>query len=304
MHGHSHHSHISYEDAGKSMRFATLLSLVVGMILVALKAIAWLMSDSLSMMSSLADSTLDVMASGVNFMAVRYALQPPDREHRFGHGKAEDLATLAQSTFICGSGAFLVIEGIKRVFWPEPVYNTLAGVTVMVISIFMTGGLILYQRYVVNKTSSSAIAADSTHYLADLMTNIGVIFALVLTTTFGWKIADPIIGLLIAVYIIHGAFIMGQKAFHNIMDREFLDEERERIKNVVRGFPEVDSMHELRTRRSGINSFIQFHLTFADEEISLKKAHEVSDRIEDTLKQIFPHTEILIHQDPLHGDNH
>lgn len=284
------------------MRSASLLSLVVGVILVAIKTVAWFMSDSLSMLSSLADSVLDVMASSINFIAVRYALQPPDREHRFGHGKAEDLATLAQSTFICGSGAFLVIEGIKRIFWPEPVYNSVTCVIVMMVSIVMTLALVIYQRFVVRKTASSAIASDAMHYFADLVSNTGVIIALVLTTSFGWKTADPVIALFIAAYIIHGAFHMGQDAFHNLMDHEFSDEEREKIKSVVRGFAEVSGLHELRTRRSGITSFIQFHLNFIDEDISLKKAHEISDAIEDELKKLFPHTDILIHQDTPHSD--
>ncbi len=284
------------------MRMASLLSVIVGVILVAIKGVAWLMSDSLSMMSSLADSMLDVMASTMNFVAIRYALQPPDKEHRFGHGKAEDLATLAQSTFICGSGAFLMIEGIKRIFWPEPVYNTTVGVGVMIVSICFAGSLVMYQRYVVRKTSSSAIAADALHYFADLISNAGVIVALILTASFGWKIADPLIGLLIAGYIIYGAWQMGRKAFNNLMDREFSDEERNKIKSIVREFPEISGLHELRTRKSGLHRFIQFHLDFNNENITLKQAHIISDKIEDALKLVFPHTEILIHQDPLHGD--
>lgn len=302
MHTHSHTSHISYDEAGRIMRFASLLSLIVGIVLVAIKTVAWLISDSLSMMSSLADSTLDVMASTINFIAVRYALQPPDKEHRFGHGKAEDLATLAQTTFICGSGAFLVIEGIKRIFWPEPLYNSYTGIAAMVVSMILNIGLILYQRHVVYKTSSSAIASDSMHYLADLISNIGVIIALMLSTSFGWKTADPIIALCIAAYILYGALNMGKDAFHNLMDHEFSDAERDKIKAIIRDFHGVAGFHELRTRKSGINNFIQFHLDFLDENISLKQAHKISDDIEDALKHVFPHTEILIHQDTLHGD--
>lgn len=284
------------------MRSASLFSLIVGMTLVGMKAVTWLMSDSFSMMSSLADSLLDVMASGVNFIAIRYALQPPDKEHRFGHGKAEDLATLAQSTFICGSGFFLVIEGIKRFFWPEPVNNSTAAIVVMVISIVMTLALVIYQRYVVRRTSSSAIAADATHYIADLINNAGVIIALVLTTRLGFKMADPLIGLIIAAYLIYSAVVIGKGAFNNLMDREFSDEERNKVKDIVKQFGEICSIHELRTRRSGITGFIQFHLTFQDENVSLKHAHEISDKVEDALKAVFPHIEILIHQDPLHGD--
>ena len=284
------------------MRFASLLSLIVGITLVAIKVVAWLLSDSLSMMSSLADSMLDVIASTVNFVAIRYSLQPPDKEHRFGHGKAEDLASLAQSTFICGSGAFLVIEGIKCLIIPEPVYNSYIGISAMVVSIILTFSLVLYQRYVVSKTSSSAIAADAMHYFSDLISNIGVIIAFVFTVSFGWKIADPIIGIIIAAYIMYGAYCIGHEAFNNLMDREFSDEERNKIKETVRSFSEISGLHDLRTRKSGIHGFIQFHLDFSNENISLKQAHEISDKIEDALQHLFPHTEVLIHQDPLHGD--
>jgi ferrous-iron efflux pump FieF len=284
------------------MRLASYLSLTVGIVLVLLKGVAWLVSDSLSMMSSLADSMLDVMASTINFLAVRYALQPPDEEHRFGHGKAEDLSVLAQSTFICGSGAFLIIEGIKRIFFPEEIHHSFIGIVIMLLSIVLVLGLVVYQRYVVSKTSSSAIASDAMHYFTDLISNVGVILALVLTTSLGWKSADPVIGIIIAVYLICSAIAMARESFQNLMDHEFSDAEREKIVAVVRSFPEVHGLHELRTRKSGINNFIQFHLDFINEDISLKHAHEISDNIEDALKEIFPHTEVLIHQDTLHGD--
>jgi len=283
------------------MKRATLFSLIVGTVLVALKTAAWLVTDSLSMMSSLADSLLDVIASTLNFIAVRYALQPPDEEHRFGHGKAEDLATLAQSTFICGSGVFLIIEGIKRLISPEPVHNHAAGIAVMSISIVLTLTLVIYQRHVVKKTSSGTIAADAFHYFIDFLTNISVIGALVLTAVFGWKAADPIVAIVIAAYIIGGAYAIGSKAFQNLMDREFSDAERARIEELVRKHPDVLGLHDLRTRKSGIYRFIQFHLDL-DETITLKRAHVISDSVEDLLQKSFPNTEILIHQDPLDGD--
>jgi len=283
------------------MRRASLFSLSVGIVLVILKAAAWSFTDSLSMLSSLADSMLDVIASTINFVAIRYALQPPDHEHRFGHGKAEDLATLAQSTFICGSGVFLIIEGIKRLFAPAPVYNSPIGIGVMIISIVLSLALVAYQRHVVRKTSSGAIAADALHYFIDFLTNVGVIVALILAAELGWKTADPAIGIVIALYIIYGAFTIGSRAFQNLMDREFSDEEREAIYRVVCADPEVVGLHDLRTRKSGVSGFIQLHLEL-DDTISLRRAHEISDRVEDALAAAFPNTEILIHQDPLHGD--
>ena len=283
------------------MRRASLFSLVVGVVLVIIKAVAWSFTDSLSMLSSLADSMLDVIASTINFVAVRYALQPPDHEHRFGHGKAEDLATLAQSTFICGSGVFLIIEGAKRLFAPEAVHNDLIGIGVMVVSVVLSLLLVAYQRHVVRKTLSGIIAADAMHYFVDFLTNVGVIAALILSVKFGLKVADPIVALCIAFYIIYGAFFIGSKAFQNLMDHEFSDSERADIEHIVRSDKEVLGLHDLRTRKSGILGFIQFHLDL-DGNISLGHAHEISDRVEDALAAAFPNTEILIHQDPRGGD--
>jgi len=288
-------------ETAKLMRRATLFSLIVGGVLVILKAAAWLLTDSLSMMSSLADSLLDVIASSLNFIAVRYALQPPDHEHRFGHGKAEDLATLAQSTFICGSGVFLIIAGLKRLISPEQVHNNTLGIGVMLVSIILTLALVVYQRHVVRKTSSGIIAADATHYFADFLTNASVIGALILTAISDWVSADPLVALAIAAYIIWSALTIGSRAFQNLMDREFSDEARARIEAIVRAQPDVMGLHDLRTRQSGIYRFIQFHLDLSGE-ITLKRAHEISDVVEDSLLEAFPHTDILIHQDPLHGD--
>lgn len=292
---------LAHANTASLMRRATLFSLVVGIVLVVLKTGAWLFTDSLSMMSSLADSLLDVIASTLNFVAVRYALQPPDHEHRFGHGKAEELATLAQSTFICGSGVFLIIEGIKRLISPEPVYNNMTGIAVMCVSIVLTLTLIFYQRHVVRKTSSSAIEADAVHYFADFLTNVSVIGALLLSAFLGWTAADPLVAIAIAVYIIWNAYTIGSKAFQNLMDHEFSDEERTHIAQIVRAQPEVAGLHDLRTRKSGIYRFIQFHLDL-EGDITLTRAHVISDKVEDLLLAAFPNAEILIHQDPLHGD--
>lgn len=280
------------------MRRATVLSLSAGLFLVVIKAIAWMFTDSLSLMSSLADSMLDVIASTVNFIAVRYALQPADDEHRFGHGKAEDLATLAQSTFICGSGIFLVIEGIKRVVSPEPTHHNLLGIGIMGISLVVTLLLVLYQRHVVNATGSGAIKADSAHYFSDFLSNGAVIVALLCSHWFDVSRADAVAALCIAAYLITGAATMGYHAFQNLMDHEFSSEERERIKDIVRAIPAVVGLHDLRTRRSGLWGFIQLHLDL-DAEMPLRQAHIISDQVEEALKQAFPNAEILIHQDPV-----
>lgn len=287
-------------DAGALMRRASLCSLIVGAVLVIMKLIAWAYTDSLSMMSSLADSVLDVITSTINFVAVRYALQPADEEHRFGHGKAEDIATFAQSAFICASGLFLIYQSVRRLSVPAEVHNSMLGVGVMVVSTLLSISLVAYQKSVVRRTSSSVIAADAMHYFIDFLTNLGVIVALILTSALGWKSADPLIALAIAVYIIYGAFGIGGPAFQNLMDREFSDEERERIKGLVNADAEVIRIHELRTRRSGLQGFIQFHMDLP-ENITLKHAHEITDRIEAVLQAGFPNAEIIIHPEPVAG---
>lgn len=292
---------ISASDPAQLMRLATKLSLWAGCFLVLLKGMAWSFTDSLSMMSSLADSLLDVMASAVNFAAVRYALQPPDEEHRFGHGKAEDLAGFAQSTFICGSGLFLVVEGIKRFFSPEPVKHSMLGIGVMVISILVTLALVLYQRRVVKLTGSQVVKADSLHYVADLLTNSAVIAAFILSYGLNWYAADAVFALLIAGYIIFTSSKIGYHAFQNLMDREFSNDDRAKIEDIVRTSSGVLGLHDLRTRSSGVNGFIQLHLDL-DPEMTLRQAHVISDAVEDKLRKAFPNTEILIHQDPLHND--
>jgi ferrous-iron efflux pump FieF len=281
----------------RMMRRATLYSLLVGLFLVCLKTGAWLATGSLSMMSSLADSLLDVIASAINFVAIRYALMPADHDHRFGHGKAEDLATLAQSAFICGSAVFLVVEAGRRLFTPLPTAHGGIGIAVMMVSLLCTLALVLYQKRVIRRTESPLVAADSLHYFTDFLMNGTVIVSIILTNAFGWTLADPIFAILIAVWLMVGAVKMALSAFDTLMDREFSDPERESIKRTVRTTQGVLGIHELRTRRSGITQFIQFHRDL-DERMSLRAAHDIATRVEVQVQQLFPKAEILIHQDP------
>lgn len=279
------------------VRRAATASLSVAVLLIALKLGAYLATDSVSMLASLADSGLDFFASIINLIAVRSALAPPDREHRFGHGKAEPLAGLAQGAFIAGSATFLIIESSNRLIDPREVAHETLGLIVMGISIVTTLGLISYQRMVVARTNSLAISADQSHYNSDFVTNIGVVIALLLTSQLGWKHADPIIGIAIALFLAYSAWSVFRQSYDQLMDRELPDEERARIKALIMAHGEVRNLHDLRTRASGVNSFIQFHIEL-DAEISLAHAHQISDAVEADLMAAFPKAEILIHQDP------
>ncbi len=290
-------SPVSAQRAASLMKLATYASVSVAVVLVVAKFAAWLATDSVSLLSTLIDSLLDAGASLINLLAVRQALQPADREHRFGHGKAEPLAGLAQAAFICGSAAFLLIEAGKRFIQPRDLENTEIGIAVMVFSIALTIVLVLFQRHVVRQTGSIAIGADSVHYRMDVLVNASVILSLILATRLGWRWADPLFATAIAGYIVWGAAVIGRQALNLLMDRELPDAERQRIRQIVLAHPAVRDMHDLRTRSSGLQLFIQLHLEM-DGSITLNQAHEISDQVEAEIERAYPMAEVIIHEDP------
>ena len=279
------------------MRAATYASVSVAVILIVAKLSAWIVSDSVSLLSSLVDSLLDAGASFVSLLAVRHALQPADREHRFGHGKAESLAGLAQAAFIAGSGVFLLLEAGERLLSPQIVRQGNLGITVMVLAIVLTLGLVAFQTYVVRRTGSLAIRADSLHYRVDILVNLAVIVSLLLSTRAGWIMADPIFAILIVGYMGWGAAKIGRQAFDELMDREFPDEDRDRIRRIALEHPKVYAVHDMRTRSSGPSAFIQLHLEM-ERALTLIEAHEIADEVMYKVEAAFPNAEVLIHQDP------
>lgn len=284
-------------DAHRLMRWATYASVSVASILIVSKLYAWTVTDSVSLLSTLIDSLLDAAASLINLLAVRHALQPADREHRFGHGKAEPLAGLAQSAFITGSAVFLLFEAAERLANPKMITGTEVGYVVMVISIVLTLILVIFQRYVVKQSGSVAISADSLHYQTDLLINASVILSLYLVSQMNWPLADPLFAIAIVAYIIYTAWQIGHDAYQILMDRELPDEDRDKIRKIVLAQPGVLGMHDLRTRSSGTQAFIQLHLEL-DGEMKLKDAHVIADRVELEVGSAFPNAEVMVHEDP------
>ena len=285
------------DDIARLMRRAAIASLSVSAFLVAIKAFAYFTSDSVSVMAALADSALDLFTSTLNLIAIRSALTPADNEHRFGHGKAEPLAGLAQGAFIAGSATFLIVQAVNRLIDPDPVQQSGSALIVMIVSIIMATGLVVYQRFVVARTGSVAIGADKVHYLGDVATNAGVIVALVLVRFWGWEQADPIIAIFVACVLIWSAWSVFRQSYDQLMDRELPDAERDRIMAIIRRHPEVRNLHDLRTRAAGVHTFIQCHIEL-DPATSLMRAHQVSDEVERAVCAEFPHAEVIIHQDP------
>ncbi len=285
------------DRAGPLMKLATYASVTVATVLILTKSVAWVLTDSVSMLSTLIDSLLDVGASLLNLVAVRHALEPADREHRFGHGKAEALAGLAQAAFIAGSAMFLVVQAIERLFNPRLIFQTEIGYWVMSLAIVLTVALVAFQRYVVGRTGSIAITADSTHYKMDVLVNFSVIVSLFLASEFGLAWADPAFAIGIAGYIVWGAWEIGIASLHMLMDRELPDGERQRIREIALSHPSVLGVHDLRTRSAGNQLFIQMHLEM-NGDITLHDAHVISDQVETSIMAAFPNAEVLIHEDP------
>jgi ferrous-iron efflux pump FieF len=284
-------------EVARLLRIATFASVATASALIAAKGGAWLVTGSVSVLSTLIDSLMDAAASLVNLIAVRNALRPADSEHRFGHGKSEPLAGLGQAAFVAGSSLFLMIEAVDRLVTPSTLTNHNVGIAVMGFSIVATLLLVAFQTYVVRRTQSLAISADSLHYKGDILIHVSVIVSLLISANFGLDIFDPLFGMAIAAYILLNAWVIMRRALSELMDKELDAVDRERVIAIAKAHPEVCDIHDLRTRAAGPRSFIQFHLEL-DKNISLLRAHEISDDVEAKVRAVFPGSGVIIHQDP------
>jgi ferrous-iron efflux pump FieF len=288
--------HMAPQETARLLRLATYASISVATILIVAKLIAWGLSDSVSLLATLIDSVLDALASLINLIAVRHALTPADKEHRFGHGKAEALAGLSQSMFIAGSAGFLLLEAGRRLISPIPVEAVGTGIAVMLFSIIATLLLLGFQQHVIRKTNSTAIKADALHYRTDLLVNASVIAALWLSAQ-GRDGFDALFACAIGIYILYSAWEIIALSYDHLMDRELPDKQREEIKQLVLQHKSARGLHDLRSRHSGTMTFIQLHLEL-DDDLSLLEAHRISDEVEASLMEAFPESEIIIHIDP------
>ncbi len=284
------------QEYARLVTMAAWTATIVATLLLVVKVGAWWVTGSVSLLASLIDSMLDIAASLVNLVVVRYSLQPADREHTFGHGKAESLAALAQAMFISGSAVFLILNGVDRFFRPHALQSPEYGVYVSLFAIVVTFGLVRFQKYVVKKTGSQAIAADSLHYESDLYMNAAIMLALGLSW-FGVGQADAVFAVGIGGYILYSAFKMITEATQTLLDRKLPDEELKEIRECCLAVEGVLGVHQLRTRMSGPTRFIQLHLELEDQ-MPLLEAHRISDLVEDSLLERFPGADVLIHQDP------
>ena len=279
------------------IKLATWASVVAAISLIGVKTWGWDQTQSVSLLASLIDSTMDSAASLINFFAIRYAMAPADKEHRFGHGKAEALAGLAQALMILVSIGLLLTQTLGRLWNPLVVENTPIGISIMLVSMVLTGALVVFQWYVVKRTQSNAIKADSLHYTSDFLMNFGVIIALLLASI-GYHGADPYFALSIGAFVVYSAWGIAQSAFHLLLDHELSDEQRHLITQLALTQPQVIGMHDLRSRQSGHMQFIQLHLEL-QENMLLLEAHNVAEALEHRIMAVFPYADVIIHLDPV-----
>ena len=276
---------------------AALASVAMAVFLLGLKGYAALATGSVAMLSSLADTGLDLLASLVTLYGVRLAATPADHDHRFGHGKAEALAALFQVMLITASAAGIGWRAVTALGSAAETRHGDLGIGVSVTAIIATLVLLGYQRRVIRRTGSVAIRADNIHYQSDVLLNGAVIVALVLGERFGVRGADPVFGIAIALWLAFGAFRASSSALDQLMDKEWPEAERKRFLDVAACHPELRGIHDFRTRRSGAHDFAQFHMYVAPD-MTVAQAHEVMDTVERELRVAFPKVEVLIHLDP------
>ncbi|MBD0371512.1 MAG: cation transporter [Pyrinomonadaceae bacterium] len=290
---------ITSRDEERAKVRAAQLSILAAAFLVALKTVTGFLTGSISVWASLLDSTMDIFASVINFFAVRAAARPADEDHSYGHGKAESLAGLFQSLVIAASGIFLIREAIRRIIAPHPTSSELVGVGVMLIAILVSAGLVWHLRRVARETESPALLSDSLHYATDIYTNSGALLALLIILLTGWLLIDPLISIVIAIYILWSAFHVGREAVDVLMDKRLPQEIDEQVASIVSSFRDegVIGFHDLRTRRSGSQKFIDLHLEM-ERDKRLEDAHAISVRVLRAIEAQIPRSRVQIHTDP------
>ncbi len=276
---------------------AALASVGVAGGLLLLKAFAAFQTGSVAMLGSLADTGLDLLASLVTLYGVKLAAEPADHDHRFGHGKAEALAALFQVALIAASAVGILWRAVLRFGDNAPTQDAGFGIIVSVGAIGATFVLLAYQRRIIRQTGSVAILADNVHYQSDLLLNLAVIAALALDQLAGLRGADPVLGIAIALWLLWGAFQASSHAVDMLMDREWPERQRSAFVEVAARQPGIKGIHDFRTRRAGSQDFAQFHME-VDGAQTVHQAHDIVERTERALRDVFPKVEVLIHLDP------
>ena len=285
------------ETAAKNT--AARLSILAAGFLVVLKTVTGFLTGSISVWASLLDSAMDIFASTINLVAVRAASRPADEDHAYGHGKAESLAGLFQSLVIAASGVYLIWEATRRIAGPHTTSYEWIGMATMLVATATSIALVSRLRRVARETDSLALHSDALHYVTDIYTNMSALVALLIVRLSGWQAADPLISITIAIYILWSAVHVARESIDVLMDRRLPAEIDEQVAEIVGRFRQegVFGFHDLRTRRSGSQKFIDLHLE-VERDQRLEEAHDLTVRVLRTIEAEIPRSRVQIHTDP------
>lgn len=280
------------------MRKATFASIITAVSLIVLKFITFVLTGSMAILSTLLDSIQDSMTSFINFIAVKHATEPADKEHRFGHGKAQALGGAAQGIIIAVASFLLICESVGRLFKPKIITDIGLGITITAIAIVATFFLVRFQKYVIKKTNSLSIKADMLHYEGDISMNVGVIVSMFFSYYLNWTFVDSLFGIAVGVYLVTVVYKILKESVGMLMDTEMPDTLREKITKTALAHKDVHEIYDLKTRQSGEDIFIQFCIRL-DKHLTLQQAHDITDEIEREIHKIIPDSAVIIHPEPL-----
>ncbi|MFH0798737.1 MAG: cation diffusion facilitator family transporter [Pseudomonadota bacterium] len=277
---------------------AVWTAIFVALSLAAIKSAVGFLTMSMAVLSSALDSLMDVFSMSINLAAVHTAEKPADEAHQFGHGKAEAIAGLFQAIFIAASATFLIVQAFHRMIDGYRLNDEMVGVVVMCMAIIASVFLVRVLKRASSETESSAIEASALNFGADIWTNIGVLVALGLERFAAVKNADPIISILISLYIAISAIRIGHDSIAQLMDKTLPAEALAAIDSCINGKPLVCGYHRLRTRRVGGEKYIEFHLE-VDSDTTFESAHAITEAIIADIQRKIPGAHVTVHSDPV-----
>lgn len=286
---------------------ALKFSLILATILALVKLVIGIFINSLAILSSSIDNFMDIINSFFNLMALKKSEEPPDTNHRYGHTKFEPLAAYTQSLVLIAIALYIFYQSILKIYRQDIVKDVNIGLIIMLVSIITTFILTRYLDRQAKKHHSSLIKAESLHYKTDLYTNAGIIISLIVIKYWGLYILDPIISMLISVYILYEAIKLTFESGRELTDTEVSNELRDDIDNIISQYNKnVVDYHNLRTRKAGNKVFIDMHVTLCNNP-TLEEAHSIVDKIEDSIRQSHDNVDVTIHVEPIDknkkGDN-
>lgn len=278
-------------------RLAATISVVSNSTLVVLKLLVGLLTGSVSVLAEAIHSANDLIASVIALVSIRIAEHPPDREHPYGHGKAEGISAAVEAVLIAGAGVWIVVEAVQKILKQQEVEHLGWGAGVMVVSVVLNTIVSRYLFRVAREEDSPALEADAHHLATDVYTSLGVAVGLGVVWLTGWHIVDPVVAIAVALLIMRIGYSLTLKSLHHLMDARLPTTEIARIEDILNGETRIHSWHNLRTRKSGNVRHIDLHIVFRNDA-TLLEAHEVADALEKRIAQELAPAHVVIHVDP------